>query len=291
MITVATSGSRIYRITRQSSDSSGSISLDYMDFSLDLSSEQEGTVVMIEIPYVPSLFTSYGGSSIQPSSSAYNLTQLAGYPISSFNGELFKLLYINVDPSDPVREMPSTTNFLKAYSVEGQQNNIQFIYYTLINGGQPVFTGYFGNVSFQNQYADTTTPSLLSIDTTQLVNTVSLNGTDYYIIKVTTTPNVIITGGTQPTSFQLTDTYTVNGIQYTLNATANGIAGVGFYVTLIIPSSLDPSIPDNGFLVQPSASIVSYTFVQKNLTTYQFLIVPVQSVVSMDLKITFVGPS
>ena len=124
MITVATSGSRIYRITRQSSDSSGSISLDYMDFSLDLSSEQEGTVVMIEIPYVPSLFTSYGGSSIQPSSSAYNLTQLAGYPISSFNGELFKLLYINVDPSDPVREMPSTTNFLKAYSVEGQQNNI-----------------------------------------------------------------------------------------------------------------------------------------------------------------------
>ncbi len=291
-ITIADSGVRIYRITRERRSPSSS-SLDYFDFSIDFSTYTSGLFATISIPYLASLFKSYT-SGTQPAATPYDLTQLSGTQSRPdvFTGEIFKLLYISTTASDPAREAPATINFLATYSIAGLTRKVQFIYFTMVSDGlvdRPIFTGYFGNVAFDGQYAPSTS-QLLTIDPTKLVNVMPIGDIDYYIVKITATPNMIITNGISRTML-LNDTYTINGITYTLTATANGLKGIGFYVILSIVSPFDPSLPEYGFSLEPATSIVSSMFTKLTDTSYQFLIKPAPRVTSMDLKISFTGPT
>jgi len=298
LITVATGGTRIYRITREKRNLGygPNSHLDYFDFSLDLSPYQQGTIKTLDIPYSDSLFTPYSpstpgttqvGDSSQPIRDLGTIaTSVTG--LTLFSGEVFKLLYISVSADDPVRETPASINLQAAYIVSGLPRKVQFVYYTIISG-QPVYTGYFGNIAFTGQYGPL--PGLGTVDTTKLVNVVMdpTSLVDYYVVRVDSTPNVIVTNGI-PQTMGSSDSYAINGIRYVLTAAGNGVAGIGFYVTLNVPSGLDPSITENGFTVEPAVSVAGYTVAQLGPTSYRFLIQPALGVTSMDLRIAFVGP-
>lgn len=263
--------------------------LDYFDFSLDLSGRAQGTITVIDIPYIDSLFVPYSSQTVVQNLGTILASESPPFSAALFAGEVFKLLYISVSMDDLVRETPASINLQAAYTVAGLSRMLKFVYYTMI-AGQPVFTGYFGNVAFAGQYGPL--PLIGSIDTTKLVNVVmdSTGTIDYYVVRVDTTPNVIVTNGVSQ-SMGLTDSYTINGVSYVLTATANGVMGIGFYATLNVSSDLDPSITDNGFVLEPASSIVGYTMVQLSPTSYRFLIQPKPNLMSMDLKIVFKGPT
>jgi hypothetical protein len=222
---------------------------------------------MIDIPYIYKLFDNTG----------HNLEDITGHS-DAFNGELFKLLYISVDPSDIAREVPSMVDFHSPFSVAGFPRKIRLIYYTLIDG-KPVYASSYGNVAFDDQYISRPT-----IDPTKLVNTVSDDDTDYYIIRISSTPNIIITDSVRD---RFSEIYTVNDIKYTLTSPGNSLTDNSFYAYLTIPSDLDPSIKENGFDLTPRLSISDYSVSQLSETYYRFVITPASGVRSMNLKIVF----
>ena len=299
LITVATTGTRTYRITREKRGANSG--LDYFDFLLDLGNLAQGTISTTGIPYSNNLFVSYsdmGVGNIQTGDSSLTARGLgailAENPLSTlFAGEIFKLLYVSVGENDLVREIPAFINLQAEYYVSGLQRKVRFIYYTMI-AGRPIYTGYLGNVSFVSQYGSL--PLVDVIDTAKTVNvmTDSTGTIDYYIVRIDTTPNVIVTNGKSdgiPEVLGLSDSYTINGITYLLTTAGNGIMGIDFYAMLIVPPGLDPSITENNFNVEPSALISDYRFNKISDIEYKFRIWPKPTVASMDLRISFVGPA
>lgn len=238
-----------------------------------------GTLLTIDIPYRSTLF-------LDPSTNepVRSLASLDGVFDSQFHGELFKLLFIGAVPGDPALETPSIINFQASYTIAGLPRPIRFLYYTLLEG-MPVFTGYFGNIAFAGQYSRT-----IPVDPTKLVNVVVNDGIDYYIIRVTTTPNVVITNGIPKDVYPLMHTYELNGIKYNLMATANSLTDNSFYVTLNILTPVSEEVALSGFIVEPAASVADYSMIPLSNVSYKFLITPAKGVMRMDLKIVYNGP-
>lgn len=271
LVTLAGMIQRTYRITRQTTNSSGQIELDWFDFLLDLYTYQLGTLTVINIPYDSQLFGT---------TSVIDLAHLEVSNLSLFQGETFKLLCIDASADDPIRESPSVIDFQTTYAILSEK--VQFVYYTLLDGA-PVCTDCFGNIAFDGQYG-----FVPPIDPSKLIDVVTVNDVNYYIIHVTTTPNIITTNSVSVDSSS--DVYTINGIQYILTVPGNSLTDNSFYAYLSVPSGLDPSIAKNGFELEPRRSIAGYSVNQLSDTSYKFAITPARGVTSMDLKITFVGP-
>ena len=285
--TTAVPGLRTYRISRERMLATGMV-LDYFDFTFDLSNHASGSLVLQEIPYCPSLF------SATPTPLPLPIT---GMTQEKFSGEKFHLLFITPTvESDPAREVPSYINFKRAYTMSGVPRDIKFIYYAVING-QAVRVSSLGNIAFDDQY-DADSKSV-AIDATKQMSIVTKDNIDYYVIRVSTNPNMVITTGIAK-SLELTETYMLDDITYTLKAvsggtqswnSATGIRENGFYVDLTVSPPVSLAIGMGRFRVEPAQSLSVVSIVAKSDSEFRFLIRPKVGIAKVDLKIYFLNSS
>jgi hypothetical protein len=221
---------------------------------------------MLDIPYIPGFFTD-----ISEESPALPLLSLDSELRSLFRGEIFKLLCIGTD----TRETPSAIDLSKDYMVSDLPKKARFIYYILVDG-KPVFSSYFGNIPFLRN-------EIVSIDTNRLISMVEMEDAIYYVIQVTTTPNLIVTDGSPIGSGPLKDTYSEDGIEYNLSALGDSLTNNSFYAYLTIPVGTDVSY---GFNVRPKDLIAEYVSAMISETEYKFIITPAAGVKNLDLRIT-----
>jgi hypothetical protein len=296
LITTAVPGQRHYRISRERTTLT--TILDYFDFYLDLTGVAGGTEVTKAIPYIPSLFsvgpTPRDLSEVLTDSSAGGFSS-PGTPIS---GEKFKLLHLtSTVEGDPSREMPSYINTMATYTMSGVPRPIRYIYYILVNG-IPRYASPQGNIAFDDQYDHS-----IVIDPTKRIDVKTVGGIDYHIIRVSTTPGLVVGKGVAKPSSTLSDTYDDGIFRYSLRATShstqawigeNGVKSNGFYVVLKIlglvdEHSMQAPIQRDIFYITPKASIGSAVVSALSAYEFQFLIRPKVGITSMDLRITRVG--
>jgi hypothetical protein len=225
-ITTATDGIRHYRITRENEVTE---ELSYYDFTLDLSDIEDGTPVVQEIPYISRKFISWT-KTIVPEA----LDPTPSDPPEVFRGEVFKLLYIT-----PQSQVPQSIKLDTTYTITGFERFIRFIYYRMITG-VPQFIGKFGNIALDGQYS-----SVLTIDPKEQLQVLTIDDIDYYIIRISATPNIIFGNGL-PVNNMITDRYSdKNGVNYVLKAPGHAQSGAGFSVILSMDNS-EGQISDAG---------------------------------------------
>lgn len=228
-ITIATSGTRHYRITRDVALTSLTTkSSDHYDFLLTLDDYPQGQLVMLEIPYRDSDFREQSLIELPRS-------QLASTEV--FKGMIFKLLHVSgyandghtLDERILRAEVPSLIDFTKTYVIGNPVKHIRFIYYRLIDG-LPYYTGFLGNQVIDGQYLEE-----VEIDKTKTINEIILTGITYYIIQITATPNVIVAQGIAIDKVVSEDYTDDSGLRYKLTAPSRKVlSGKAFYVYLAI---------------------------------------------------------
>lgn len=282
--TTAVPGTRRYRISRERKLSTGT-QIDYIDFTLDMTIYASGVLVTQEIPYCPSLFT------VIP---ALQTLPFAGVTRASFSGEIFKILFVTPTvEGDPAREIPSYINHKRQYTISGVSKLVKFIYYSVING-QTVLMSPLGNVAFDDHYDADSKAVVPSIDTTKHMSIIPGTTIDYHVVRVSTTPNMVITTGTLKTD-EASESYTIDNVLYTLRAvpggtqswvTADGTRKNGFRVFLSFTQLSTPR-EVNSIVMTPQESILSFDINPVSQTEYEFLIAPVVGVSSLELRIYF----
>jgi hypothetical protein len=105
----------------------------------------------------------------------------------------------------------------------------------------------------------------------------------YYVIQVTTTPNLIVTDGSPIGSGPVKDTYSEDGIEYSLSASGDSLTNNSFYAYLTVPVGIDVS---HGFDVGPKNLVAEYVSAMISETEYKFIITPVAGIKNLDLRIT-----
>jgi hypothetical protein len=269
LVTIATTAPHTYRITRQTTNTSGIVKLDKLDFSLNTDSLTPGTPLVLNIPYTPTLFVN-----IFEESQPHSLETLDSDVRTPFQGEIFKLLRIGVSPNDPTRENPSVILLGKKYTVSGPKE-MSFIYYTLLNGS-PVHASCMGNVAFDES-------ETVPINPDKLVDVYETSSTIYCIIRVTTTPNLVVTDGIPSEVQPVVDKYVEDGIEYSMSAIGDSLVNNSFFVQLTIPAGVSVN---KGFDVEPKDSIEKYVVTKLSETVYKFDITAQVGVKNLNIRIT-----
>lgn len=224
LITIATLEQRHYRITKENTATGF---LGNMDFYLTLSDYPQGSKVELDIPYKSSLFKDIKYLNSDPSVPV-ELNRAPTASIETFQGETYKLLYItaqDINGETFSAEVPSLIDFKTTYTIGSTNKQVRFIYFRVI-GGVARYTGYLGNIAFNNQYT-----TQIQVDINKVASVVTKDGIDYYIIRITPTPNVIITNGI-PKNKEISDSYSGKLYDYTMIARGGGQIGIPFKVQL-----------------------------------------------------------
>jgi hypothetical protein len=272
LITVVSNKEHIYRITRQTTNTFGVVSLDKLDFSVSFGMSVPGVLKTFAIPYVPRLFTDILSEPKVVDIDAFNTSEA-----DFFRGEIFKLLRPDIEGDDISREMPSSIDLTGEYSIEGSEKKIRFVYFTLL-GGSPVYTSCFGNVPFGRDLG-------ILFDPNKQINIIPREDTIYYVIRVSMTPNLIISPSVPRDIYPLKEIYTVDGITYELSASGDSLTDNSFYLLLRIPTGTDTS---RGFNVEPSEFINSSTVTQISDTNFKITVTPTGKSLDMDMRVTVV---
>lgn len=211
LLTVAVDGLRTYRITRDIED----ISSLYYDIQLDTTGITQGDIIVFKIPYVSSKFVE--------ESIPEHITINTNFTSNEvFSGMTFKLFYVTTD-----NEIPAFIDFTATYTVNTK--DIKFIYYRVV-GNIPIYTGIFGNKSYQSQFVN------LPTDTSQLYSSIIDSNIHYYFFKVTATPNVVISNSVSSIDY-VTDEYNDNEYNYTLIAERTTLFGNRCKVNWVVKKS------------------------------------------------------
>jgi hypothetical protein len=260
LATMATIGVRLYRLTMNFNDKTGSQVESHYYFKGDFSSFVVGKPLVIKLPFKKALFvndTSQAFTSI--SNNFEDLFSLQTTKGDSYSGVVFKLYILNNADTFPGEQnaVPLQSNLDATYTIGTQQ--YRFIYYRQV-AGVSFFTGVFGDKAFRNEYSDLV--PLSQVDQTQLIDVKLIAGINYFFIKTNFTPNVIISNGVSLPTTQIVDSYEDDNYLYTMksnspNVFANGKATIN--VTVVSKATSKPVVisqlkSDNSSLI-PHESI------------------------------------
>jgi hypothetical protein len=286
LITTAVPGIRHYRISRERRDIATLI--DYFDFYLDFTGLTRDTDIIKTFPYIPELFSEFP--------IPINLSEIGNVTLGiKFIKEKFKLLHITPTVfGDPSRETPSYINTMASYTASSILYPIRYIYWILVNG-QPRYASPHGNIAFEDQYDHN-----IAIDPNKRLEVKHINGIDYHIIRISTTPGLVIGSGFEHYEDTPSDTYNDGIYSYKLNAiprgtqtwlSENGPRYNGFHVLLTILDSTNSDFPpSNPSFYTSSKQYIHNTSVTKiEPTIFKFLIRPKLGVSKLDLRITITG--
>jgi hypothetical protein len=206
MITTATAGVRVYRISMETKESNGSLSIKYMTFSVDLTSTALGTPVVLEIPFIASKFVEDSGTTF----GVLGFVDVLGSLV--YSGDVmplatFKLFYLISGDQYPLMIDLKATYTVGVFS-------IRFIYYRTV-GSLTFYTGIYGDKALNDEYT-----SLIPLPTSLdplVVQTIL--GITYYFIRVSNTPGIIFVNGL-PQQSDITDTY--SDVDYVYTETSLG---------------------------------------------------------------------
>jgi hypothetical protein len=195
IITIATQDTRHYRIVKETE-----FGFFNYDFTYNLSLLPNGTICVINVPYIPIKFIN--ANSGLPIPEVLN-PNLQGSVIDS---GIYKLLYISREED---KEIPAKILLNEVYRILDEA--VVFIYFRVIDS-IIYYTGYFGNQFLENQ----SIPDL-NINAQNLFDQKIHDGKKYYFIKLNSTPNIYISNNkTDSTTPNVTTETSVSPSGYTV---------------------------------------------------------------------------
>lgn len=226
LFTISNLINRHYKIVKETSDGF----FNY-DFLIDLSMFEPGEPCFFEIPYVDNKFID---SRLPNTAVPLNQTEIGSMPPKA----IYKLIYFTADEN---KETPAKIELNRVYDV-GNSIKIKFLYYRVV-GNEIYYTGYFGNLFLDNE-----TFPRLAIDISTRLNTIEVsensNTIIYYILKITSTPNIIFSENIINVE-GFSESYTDNGLIYSLELPDNTIVSLGFKCYLTVRDKISNEIINN----------------------------------------------
>lgn len=226
LFTVANLINRHYRIVKETD-----MGFFNYDFLVDLSVLELGTPAFFEVPYVDSKFID---SRLPNTPSPLNQTEVGSRPPKA----IYKLIYFTAEEN---RETPAKIELNRIYDV-ANSDKVKFVYYRIV-GDQIYYTGYFGNLFLNNE----TFPHL-TIDISTKLNTIEItesgNTIIYYILKITSTPNIIFSENIINIE-GFSESYNTNGLKYLLELPDNAISKLAFRCFLTVRDEITDEIVNN----------------------------------------------
>lgn len=211
IFTLATSEIRHYRIIKETD-----FGFFNYDFLVDLSNFEKGSPFVFEIPFISEKFIDSRLSQPEPSVPNFNTD---GEIISE---GIYKLVYISRSEE---REIPAKIDLNRIYLVGVKK--IKILYYRHVEN-QIYYTGYFGNL-----FLDSEIIPEFSININLDYNIIIEDNIHYYLVKINSTPNLVISSYRNDIKF-ITENYSDENYEYKLESLGDGYNYVDFVIFLTI---------------------------------------------------------